>query len=414
MIYLKSIKKFAIYKMFSYDILFYYGISMLYLTITKGVTTSQVLLMGSIFSIVSMLLQIPAAIVADKIGFKKSMTTGNILITLWGVLTIVAPNFKTLILADIFLAIGFALKGVSESPYIFEIMKKEKNEEEVSRVEGKGSALYFVFEAFACVISGFLFKTNPYIPIVFSTLCALTATYLSFSFIDLPKQNIDINNKDYFNDLKHGFKFIFNSSRLKAMFLFACIFYGVLAVGSSFSRVYLADLKLSPVYFGIVFASMNIIAAIGSRLQRRLEKRTKNKTLTYVSLIFISSFIFLGVSYILKIPRDSLIILGVIMFGLQAFIRGGYRIIIKKYLNNFTSSCIRPKIMSIYYLIEYLGSGLALFIASRTLRIAGVGLSFILFGVLFFIIMLLCIEFMKKRIGLKMEDYDEKAIKYTP
>lgn len=412
--YSKNIKMFPIYRIFSYDLVFYYGISMLYLTIVKGLTASDVLLMGAIYSIVSMILQIPAAVITDKMGLKKSMIVGNILVTLWGVIHIIAPNLTILIIGDLFCALGFALKGVSESPYIFTIMKKEDMQDEVSRTEGKGSALYFTFEAFACIISGFLFKINPYLPIVFCTICSLVATCLSFNFNNLPKHKVADDEKDYFADLKNGFKFIFKSSRLKAVFLFACIFYGVISIASNLSRVYLTDLKLSPVYFGMVFASMNIIAAIGSRLQRRLSKITRNKTLTYISLIFISSFIFLGTSYILNLPRNSLIILGVTMFGIQAFLKGGYRVIIKQYLNNFTSSSIRPKIMSIYYLIEHLGAGIVLFIASESLKNIDVGLSFILFGIIFFIIMLICIDFMKSRLGLKMEDYDEKEIKYTP
>lgn len=414
MSYLKNIKLFPIYKMFSYDIIFYYAISMLYLTVVKGLTNSEVLLMGSIFCIFNMLLQIPTTIITDKIGYKKSMILGNILVTLWGVVYIIAPNFLFLIIGDFLCAFGFGLKGGSEFPYLFKILKRENMQDELTRIEGKGSSLYFIFEAFACLISGLLFKTNPYLPIVFATLCALTATVISFNFNNLNKINTGESMHDYFRDLKNGFKFIFSSSRLKSMLLFAGIFYGVLAVGATFSKVFLVNLKVSPVYFGVIFASMNIIAAVGSRLQRRLEKITKNKTLTYISLIFISSFILLGICYLLNIPSKQLIIIGVSMFGIQAFLKGGYRIIIKNYLNNFTSSAIRTKILSIYYLIEYLGAGIALFLASETLEITNIGLSFVLFGVVFYVLMLICINTMKSRCGLKMEEYCEKDIKYTP
>lgn len=412
--YLKNIKLFPIYKMFSYDILFYYAISMLYLTMVKGLSNSQVLLMGSIFCIFNMVLQIPTTIITDKIGYKKSMIIGNILITLWGIIYIIAPSFIFLVFADFLCAIAFGLKGGSEFPYLFKILKIENMQSETTRIEGKGSALYFIFEAIACLISGLLFKTNPYLPIIFATLCALIATFISFKFNDLVKINSGETTQNYFSDLKNGFKFIFNSSRLKSMLLFSGIFYAVLVVGAMFSKVFLVGLKVPSIYFGVIFASMNIIAALGSRLQRRLEKITKNKTLTYISLIFISSFILLGVAYLFNISNKHLIILGVIMFGIQAFLKGGYRIIIKNYLNNFTSSAIRTKIFSIYYAIEYLGASIALFIASKTLEITNVGLAFILFGIVFFILMLLCINTMKSRCGLKMEDYCEKDIKYTP
>ncbi len=412
--YEKNIKLFPIYKMFSYDILFYYGISILYLTLTKGFSTSQVVLLGALYSIFAMLLQIPAVVISDKLGLKKSLVLGNLFEVFWGINMLMSHFFGFFIIGELFLAMGYALKNVSEFPYVFKIMKKANQEEEITRVEGKGSALYFVFEAFACVVSGFLFKANPYLPIIFATLCALSATIISSRFISIPPPVIGDGKKDYFEDLKHGFKFIFQSSRLKSLLLFACIFFGIVSVAGQFSKVYLTDLKLSSVYFGFVFAAISIIAAVGSRLQRRLEKITKNKTLTYISIIFISIFLILGISYLLGFSRNILIILGVSLFGIQAFLKGGYRIIIKNYLNNFTSSAIRSKILSIYYLIESLGSGIFLLIASEMLNITSVGLSLVIFGIAFMIIMLICLQYMKPKCGLKMEEYDKTEIQYSP
>ena len=84
----------------------------------------------------------------------------------------------------------------------------------------------------------------------------------------------------------------------------------------------------------------------------------------------------------------------------------------KKYLNNFTSSSIRPKIMSVYYLFEMTGTFILLFVASKFLEVASIGISYIVFGVIFLLMLLLALDYMKPRLGLKPEEYNEKDINY--
>ena len=120
----RNIKLFPIYKLFSYDILFYYAISILFLTGAKGFSVSQAALLSSIYSFAAILSQIPAAIVADKIGLRNSMIVGNILIMVWGLFYLVVPTFNIIIFGDIFCAFGFALKGTSESPFLYSSLKK--------------------------------------------------------------------------------------------------------------------------------------------------------------------------------------------------------------------------------------------------------------------------------------------------
>ncbi len=120
----RNIKLFPVYKLFSYDILFYYAISILYLTGTKGFSLSQVALVSSVYSLSSILSQVPASIVADKIGLRNSMILGNILCMLWGLFYLIAPAFSFILIAEVLLAFGFALKGVSESPFLYSTLKK--------------------------------------------------------------------------------------------------------------------------------------------------------------------------------------------------------------------------------------------------------------------------------------------------
>lgn len=412
---LNNIKLFPIYKLFAYDLLFYYAIQMLFLHNVKGISISNIVLLNSVYSIFQMLFQIPASLVVDKTGYKKCIIAGNIFCTSAVITYIISNSFATVMIGDLQLAIGFALKSVSESPFLFTAMKREHIENQSAKVEAKGSALYFYTEAFASILSGYLYSINPYIPVVLCSLAMLISTIISIKFSDVylhDSKEKQITRKDYFTDMKHSFKFIFKSQRLKALLLFSCAFAGIIAVASNFSKAFLTDIGITSITFGIITSILNIVSAIGSSYQDKFENKRKKKTLSYISIIYIVAFILVGISYLIGFNTNILLTIGFIAFSLQNFFKGSYRVIMKKYLNNFTTSSIRPKIMSVYYLSEMFGTSLLLFLASKLLNLVDVGIAYIVFGVLFITIILLILEYMHSRLGLNPNQYRQEDIKY--
>ena len=64
-------KLFPIYKMFSWDLLFYYSVSFLFLTQVKGFTTSNVLILDAVYTISKFISQIPCINITELIRKKK-------------------------------------------------------------------------------------------------------------------------------------------------------------------------------------------------------------------------------------------------------------------------------------------------------------------------------------------------------
>ena len=87
------------------------------------------------------------------------------------------------------------------------------------------------------------------------------------------------------------------------------------------------------------------------------------------------------------------------------FIRGAYRIIAKNYISNYTTSTIRSKLMSIYYLSEHLGSAALLFITSSMLDTLHIGLVYTLSGFVLSVAIIIVLNYMESRVGLKPEQY---------
>ena len=77
----------------------------------------------------------------------------------------------------------------------------------------------------------------------------------------------------------------------------------------------------------------------------------------------------------------------------------------KEYVSRYTTSSIRSKLMSVYYLAESFGSAILLFIASKTIDLVPIGISYSIFGLALFIIILLILNYMKSRVGLEPSKY---------
>lgn len=402
----RNIKLYPIYKLFSYDILFYYSVSILYLTIVKSLSFSQVALLSSIYSASAILFQLPATIITDKIGVKNSMILGNIFCSMWGLVVFLSNSFLYVSIAETVFAFGFALNGVSESPFIYSSMKMAGREDEYSKVESKGSTLYFIVESVACIIAGYLYTVNVNLPIIFATICFLTATILATFFKPLPRNSDNVSAREYFLDLKYGFRYIFNSSRLHALLLFSAAFQGVVVLSTFLMKTYLKTFNVDSRTFGYIYAILAVSSAIGCSIQHKLEDKFKNKTLGFYSITYLSTFLFLSIFALIGLPIKFVITIGAMFFVVQALLKGSYRIIIKKYLSRYTTSAVRTKIMSIYYLAEALGASSILYIASLLADSLFIGYLYFVFGSFLLILFIFILMYMKRRVGKSPEAYE--------
>lgn len=404
----RNVKLFPIYKLFSYDILFYFAISTVYFLNVKNLSLAEIALLSTAYSAASVVLQIPSAIIVDRLGTKQSMIIGNILCMIWALNLIISNSFIMFIISEIICALGFALKGVCESPFLLSSLKKLGRSDQFATVEAKGSTMYFIVEAIACIVAGYLYNINVYLPLIFAATCCLIATIISLNFTNITKSNETTSTKKYLSDLSSGFKFIFKSKRLHAMLLFCCVFFGVIAISDVLTKSYLSEFNLSSTGFGYVYAIFAVCAALGSKIQDILEKKHRNKTLTFVSITYICLLLIAGVFALFNLQNNVIINIGVILFSIQAILKGAYRIIIKQYVTRYTTSTIRSKLMSIYYLSERTGSTIFTAFASLLLAHYSIGISCTIAGFILMILIILIIQFMHPRMGLSPETYTSR------
>ncbi len=402
---------FPLYKGFGWDPLFYGAIIFLFLTEVKGIAPAKVMYAESIYSFFLLLLQIPATILIEKIGNKKALILGTAFATIQITMMIFINDFIYLIIAYFMSAFGNAIKNIARNTLLYESTKKCKGKNSYGNINARGSALSYILSATSSITTGYLYVINPYIPLILSSFISLLATIIACRFEEVEsdkKENANISKS--MKDIKQGFKFIFKSKRLKALFLFTSIFVGVLMMISTYEKSLLAELQLKPQYIGIIFAMLTLVQCFSVRYQDKIHNTFKNKTLTIISVPIFLSFILIGIVTNLNIEFSFTIVIVMFAFFIHHFFRGPYWVLEDRYVTNFTDSNIRAKILATNNLIKNIGEIVISFLGGLLLEFYNTSISYLIVGIVGLITILFVLIYMRKRIGLSPEEYNNEDI----
>lgn len=419
-----NMKLYPIYKMFSWDLLFFYAISFLFLTQEKGFSAAQVVSAESFYILFKLFVQFICIPIIDKIGTKNSLLAGNLLVAVSIYLLIIAQSFTHILVSYFVMALGYNFKDLCESSLLYNSVPQCESKNNIfSKISAKGNSLWYFFDGITSVITGFLFVLNPYAPLYFCIACLLISAIICFGFEDdsveseLNKKEKDPNNeysliglKDYIKGLRYSFRFIFKSRRLRGLLMFSVLFYSVLSISSTLKSSLFVDLNVPEQYFGIIAAVYQIIASISSKKQDWFHNKFKNKVLAFFAMSICFLFISAGIIGSFNISHSIYVIF--VLFCIHYIVKGPYHTLMDRYLNSFSSKDLSSKIFSARAFLISIFSTIILQIASFIIEIFTSAQSLIVLGVLFFIAFCFVLKYMKTRVGLKPEEYKKSDIEY--
>lgn len=401
------------YLMLGYDLLFFYGIRVMFLLDVKGITESQILLAATVYALSMIVMQVPATLLASKIGYKNTAIAGNIFNIIWAILIITFDGFAGLALSQFISGVAFALKFVSEpnllSTSIPQAPTYQRNEI-FSRLDKKGFSRYCIFSAISTIISGFLYDINPYIPIFLCLICVIAATAISFNFYDIQEVESKESFKDYIKDLKKGYKFITKSKRLRALLVMTGAVWGIIVLLDSYQLTLLQDIGATSVQVGFIFAMFELTRGLFSNTALDFNKKFKNRSLTNILLTFAIGFILAGIIAMSQLPFYTKLVIIVVILLIMGAANAIDQILAKKYVNNFASTKILPAIYSSKSICDNIFRTIITLLGSAIVGIYNIDIAMIVMGIFILILTLGLTVYSKDKLGLKPEEYTQKDI----
>ena len=413
----KNAKLYPIYKMFSWDLLFFYSIEFLFYTITKKVTASEVLVINGIYLLCRIIMQIPAVAITDLLGKRKSIILGNIMLIIYMLILIIVPGAIGIIIANLIFSLGYNIKTIAESNLLYDSVSTRGGEGLYSKLDAKGGSLYYILDGVASLTAGYLFVMNNYLPMFVCLGFIIISTILSFKFEDIyeVKKERNISSgliptlKEYKQDLKTSFKFILKSKRMKAFILFQIVFYSLISIIDTYNGDLLTDIGIPEEQYSMIFAILNLIGGISLSLKKPIEKKFKNRTLAFISLMYIRACIVIGA--ISTMYADNFIIpVILVMYVIQRISTSIWYILESKYLKNFTNEDMRNKITFTYEFIGGIAASIFSILGGLLLEVASVQNAFLLVGLIALASMVVTLDYMRTRFGLKPEEYRKEDI----
>lgn len=408
---------YPIYKMISWDLLFYYSIIYLFLIQVKHFTASQILYAETVFTASCLLLQIPIGLIINRFGKKNSLVFANICMCIFIILLMTTKSYMQLLIAFFVDAVGYVIKTVCETNILYDSLPRGKRRGHLySTIDGLGSSRYYVIDAITSLIAGFSFVINPYLPIILCLITNIFSTILSTRFRHTQTQGEEIERKirikQYFKELKETINFAKTSKRMCCLLIFFGLISGLLYNMTTFRSGILEQIQLPEQYFGIVLAFSQIVAAMCSKTQNLINRRFRNKTLTYLGIPLTVSCIIIG---LLAMNNLSIVITLIIifLFILQGAIKGAYNVLIYRYLNNFTTKELRTKLATIRNIIYNIITIAISLIGAMLLQITNVSTTLIIIGCIMTVLIIILLRYMKDKVGLKPENYSKEDLKYS-
>lgn len=398
-------KIYMIYRMFGYDYLFYTVINFLFFTQTKGLSVGQVMYLTGFYAMFGFIFQIPVNFIIERIGLKRSMNIGMISWILHILIIIFTNNFFLFAIGEMLSALGTTFKTISEQQYIYQSLKQTGTRKEFAKFEGKSVSMFYVMEAVSALLVGMLFEVNNYIPIVLTLMFMLIALVLSLGFDDLKSEYKE--SKSSFKGYLRDFKRIFKSRRIKTIYLYVFLITSIVTLTLTLEKSFIANINISPVIYGVILSLFTMSIGIGSKLQYKFEEVTKRKTLTYIGFAITILIVLAGVinQIFIDINIYFTLIATIFIFVIHSILQGIYRMSVKRYMNHFTTSDIRGKILSIFYICEGIGKSLIMFISGYIIDNIGTNCTSISIGIIASILLVCILKFMKKYVGLDEEEY---------
>ena len=411
-----------IYKMFSWDLLFYYAIIYLFLTLEKGLSASQILFVDAICQLFKLIFQLPCVSLIDKLKTRKSLILANITSAITIIFLILSKNIQTIILSNVFFAISYNIKQLCESSILYEAIPNHRNKNKVfSKIDSIGQSYYYYLDAFSAVLAGFTFIVNNYIPLIMCFICCCISTFIAYKFKNT-HQNLKIeehpsensrNVRQYLKDMKHVLKFIFNSKRLKFLLLFAGLYTGLLMFFINLRYIVLTEIQLKSEFFGIALALIQITSAISSKQTNAIQSKLKNKALSTFALVNVFPLILIGLSLTCKLPYVVNFILIAVWLLLYSLTKGPFYTLIKRYLQSFSTPTVTTKVYGLQTILSSIFATFFSLSSSLLLKYISVPTSLIIIGGFLSIVFLILLDNMKWYVGLKPEEYTKSEITYT-
>lgn len=367
---------YIVFKCFTYDILFYYTLETMFLTLIKGFSFSQVFLITSLDLFFITILALPLNYIFKKVSILNRLRIGTLALIVYLVAFLFSNNIYLLCSFIVFKSIGNLAISINSTNLLDVICKNHKNNE-VSKLEGRATALWWIMEAVSAIAAGYFFVINPFIS-YYICIGLLVLALISTFFFKLNREDNYIKTEIKKEKSEKTSLNITYKKLVIAIVIFAFAFWGAAQVFGDSAKTFLQEIGTSSVLMGWIYFGVKVITAGANIISHKIERKLGWKFLPITISLFMSAVLLMGVIYFIELSFIVKLILLSVVIIVMYVTRNPYRLNIKNTMTTYFQGKSLEKVFSYYFVAENLGGSICSLIASLVVDNMNLGFSILI------------------------------------
>ena len=252
-----------------------------------GLSLAQILLLQSIFSATTVVMEYPSGYISDRVGYRVALSIATLLgLAGWGMYTI-ATSFLHVMAAEMLLGVSLAFISGSDSALLYETLRSEGGEALYARYEGRMNGIGQAGEALGALFAGVLYKTAPLLPFLLQIGVWFLALLLTRSMVE-PARTISIPTSHLAEACRTARYAFMENKRLRAIILLNAVlglasFYPVWLI-----QPYMQHAGVPIAWFGPVWTGANMTVAFFALASHRVAAHLGGRKMVLLFVVMIA------------------------------------------------------------------------------------------------------------------------------
>lgn len=197
---------------------------------------------------------------------------------------------------------------------------------------------------------------------------------------------------------------------LLALLSMIAMIWALLCIQSTYNTAILKDIGMSAGMIGLISALMELIKGLYSEKANDFNKKYSNTLLTRIALTICLAMITWGIVTLFSIDYRIQALIIILSSTFIYILKGVYQIIKKRYMSNFMRVNTLTKIYSVNSIMDNLVRMIVSYIGSVILNFMNIRYASLFMGIVLAIFVFMISLYMKSRVGLSPEHYDETDV----
>ncbi len=296
---------------------------------------SDAILLQSIFAVATGIFEVPAGVFADRFGKKLSLLVsealGVVVITLYAI----AWEFWQFVILEVLLGFGYSLVSGTVSAYLYDTLISLNMQRAYKKIWGNISSKAMLSGAFAGVLGGFMAKVSFELTFYATSVTAAIAFGIA-TLLKEPKIKKEEAKKSL---IKEASRKLLKQKEVREVITLSTLIFIANQVLFNIYQPYWKLCGVDLAWFGVIFASFQIVAGYGSKIAYKFERVFGlKKGLWVLMLIVLVSIFLLG---------NIVAIYSFVFIYLQQIVRGIRPILIEDFIHKKVESKERTTALSL-------------------------------------------------------------------